>query len=95
MGIGRPVTGKMPVTTAAFTNAYNTKLNAMPMDKKIPNGSVHSFAIFIPRKKISRNKLKSNHSEIQNVETLIKEGKHLLAEKKSPQILRQVPPTVL
>ena len=55
--MGRPVTGKTPVTTAALTNAYKTKLNAMPIDKKIPNGSVHSFAIFSPLIKISRKRV--------------------------------------
>ena len=66
MGIGRPVTGKTPVTTAALTNAYNTKLNAIPTAKKIPNGSVHSFAIFNPRIKINKNSVNTGTVPIMN-----------------------------
>ena len=59
MGIGRPVTGKIPVTTAALTKAYKTKLNAIPMDKNIPNGSVQFFAIFKPLMKIKRKSVRT------------------------------------
>ena len=65
MGIGRPVTGKMPVTTAALTNAYKTKLNAIPIDKNIPNGSVQFFAIFKPLIKIKRKVLKLGQYQLQ------------------------------
>ena len=66
MGIGRPVTGKMPVTTAALTNAYKTKLNAIPIDKNIPNGSVQFFAIFKPLIKINRKSVKTGTVPITN-----------------------------
>ena len=36
MGIGRPVTGSIPVPTAAFTKAYKTRLNAIPNERKTP-----------------------------------------------------------
>ena len=65
MGIGRPVTGKIPVTTAALTNAYKTKLNAIPIDKKIPNGSVQFFAIFKPLIRLTGKVLKLGQYQLK------------------------------
>ena len=56
MGMGNPVTGNNPVTTAALTNAYKIKLKEIPTARKTPNGSVHSFATLSPRKKNKKEK---------------------------------------